>query len=102
MEGGCLKFWKNWKILDLGVVKILKKNRIISKKIPDSPPPRQGAFDPISELTGLCSYLFYSNLFPSQVNVISTKKQAECPLLHSASAVNCFLYSARTGPIPLS
>ena len=26
MGGGCLKFWKNWKILDLGVVKILKKN----------------------------------------------------------------------------
>ena len=102
MGGGCLTFWKNWKLLDLGVVKILKKNRIISKKIPDSPPPRLGASDPISELTGLCSYLFYPNLCPSQVNVISTKKQAEFPLLHSASAVNCFLYSARTGPSPLS
>ena len=102
VEGGCLKFRKNWKILDLGVVKILKKNRIRSRKIPDSPPPQQGAFDPISELTGLCSYLFYPILFPSQVKVISTKKQPECPLLHSASAVNCFLYSARTGPIPLS
>ena len=61
-----------------------------------SPPPRQGAFDPISELTVLCSYLFYPNLFPSQVNLISTKKQPECPLLHSASAVSSFLYSART------
>ena len=92
VEGGCLKFRKNWKILDLGVVKILKKNRIRSRKIPDSPPPQQGAFDPISELTGLCSYLFYPTLFPSQVNLIFTKKQQECPFLHSASAVNCFLY----------
>ena len=94
MGGGCLTFWKNWKILDWGFVKILKKNRIRSRQIPDSPKPRQGAFDPISEPTGLCSYLFYPNLFPSQVNVIFTKKQPECPLLHSASAVNCFLYPA--------
>ena len=46
MGSGYLKFWENWKILDLGVVKILKKNRISSNKIPDSPPPRQGAFNP--------------------------------------------------------
>ena len=26
MGGGCLTFWKYWKIFDLGVVKILKKN----------------------------------------------------------------------------
>ena len=57
MGGGCLKFGKNWKILDLiRVVKILKKNRTSSKKISDSPPLQQGASDPISELTGLCSY----------------------------------------------
>ena len=48
VEGGCLKFRKNWKILDLGVVKILKKNRIKSRKIPDSPPPQQGASDPLA------------------------------------------------------
>ena len=47
---------KNWKILDLRVAKILKKNRTSSKKISDSPPLQQGASDPISELTGLCSY----------------------------------------------
>ena len=56
MGGGCLKFWKNWKILDLRVVKILKKNRTSIKKISDSPPLQQAALDPISELTGLCSY----------------------------------------------
>ena len=26
MGGGCLTFWKYWKIFDLGLVKILKKN----------------------------------------------------------------------------
>ena len=31
---------------------------------------------------------FYPNLFPSQINVISTNKQLECPLLQSSSAVN--------------
>ena len=43
--------------------------------MPDSPPPQQGASDPISGLTGLCVYLFYPNLFPSQINIISPKKQ---------------------------
>ena len=95
MGGGCLTIWKYWKIFDLGVVKNLKKEyRVRSKKRPDSPPPQKGASDPISELSGLCSYLFYPNLFPSQVSEIFTKKQPECPLLHSASAVNCFLYPA--------
>ena len=27
---------------------------IISRQLPDSPPPQQGASDPISGLTGLC------------------------------------------------
>ena len=54
---GMFKFGKNWKILDLGAVKICKKNRISCRKISDSPPLQQAAFDPISELTGLnCSY----------------------------------------------
>ena len=48
MGGGCLTFWKHRKIFDLGVVKILKKNRISSRKIPDSPPPRQRASDPLA------------------------------------------------------
>ena len=43
--------------------------------MPDSPPPQQGASDPISGLTGLCVYLFYPNLFPFQINIISPKKQ---------------------------
>ena len=58
---GMFKFWKHWKILDLGV-KIFLKNRISSKKIQDSPPRRQGAFDPISELTGLCRVHTFSTL----------------------------------------
>ena len=29
---------------------------------------KQGAFKRISGLTGLCVYLFYPNLFPSQIN----------------------------------
>ena len=53
MGGGYLKFWKNSKILELGVVRNKNKNRISSTKIPDSPPPQQGASDRISELTGL-------------------------------------------------
>ena len=35
---------------------------------------------PFTILSGLCSYRFYPNLFPSQTNVISTNKQQECPL----------------------
>ena len=46
-----------------------------SRQIPDSPPPQQGDSDPISGLTGLYVYLFYPNLFPSQINIISPKKQ---------------------------
>ena len=43
---------------------------IISSQWPDSPPP-QGASDPISVLAGLCVYLFYPNLFSSQINIIT-------------------------------
>ena len=56
MGGGCLNFGKIGKYWIRGLLKFKKKNRISSKKIPDSPPPQQGASDPISELTGLCSY----------------------------------------------
>ena len=74
--GGEFKiFEKKWKILDLGVVKILNMKWIISRQMPDSPPPQQGASDFISGLTGLCVYLFYPNLFPSQINIIPPKKQ---------------------------
>ena len=41
--------------IGFGSCKRFKKNRISSRKIPDSPPPQKGASDPISELTGLCS-----------------------------------------------
>ena len=52
-----------------------------SRQKPDSPPPQQGASDPISELTGLCVYLSYTHdLFPSQINFIGPKKQPPCPL----------------------
>ena len=44
---------------------------IITRQIPDNPPPKQGAPDPICGLTGLCVYFFYPNLFPSQINIIS-------------------------------
>ena len=40
-----------------GVIKNLNMKWIISGQVPDSPPPPQGASDPISGLTGLCLYL---------------------------------------------
>ena len=46
---------------------------IIGRRLPDSPPLQQGASDPISGLTGLCVYLFYPHIFPSQINIISPK-----------------------------
>lgn len=42
--------------------------------------PQQGAFEPIIGQTGLCVYLFYLYLFPSQINTIFPKKQLDCPL----------------------
>ena len=45
---------KKWKLLDLGVVKNKNMKWIISRQIPDNPPPQQGNSDPISGLTGLC------------------------------------------------
>ena len=53
---------------------------IISRQIPDSPLPQQGASDSISGLTGLWVYHFYPHLFPSQISIISRKKQPDCPL----------------------
>ena len=52
---------------------------IISRQLPDSPPPQQGASDPISGLTGLFVYFFYPNLFPSQIK-INKRKKKEKPL----------------------
>ena len=48
---------------------------IISGQIPDSPPPQQSASEPISGLTGLRVYLFFPNLFASQINIISPSKK---------------------------
>ena len=42
---------EKWKILDFGVV--LNMKWVISRQLPDSPPPQQGAADPVSGLTGL-------------------------------------------------
>ena len=42
---------------------------IISRQLPDSPPPQEGASDPISGLTGLCVYI------PSLPKFISFPKQ---------------------------
>ena len=56
---------------------------MISRQISDSPPPPQGASDPISRLTGLCVYLFFPDLFPSEINIVSfppqKKKQQQQP-----------------------
>ena len=41
---------------------------IISRQLPHSSPPQQQlASDPISGLNGLCAYLFYPHIFPSQI-----------------------------------
>ena len=61
MGGGCLNFEKIGKYWIWGL-KFKKKNRISSKKIQDSPPPRQGDFDPINELTSLCRVHTFSTL----------------------------------------
>ena len=50
--GECLKLKKTGKILDFGVVENYKMKGIISRQIRDSPPPKQGDFELISELTG--------------------------------------------------
>ena len=62
--------------------------RIISRKLPETPPPQRGASDPISGLTGLCVYVFYPNLFLSRSNIIppsphpyqKKKDRTDCPL----------------------
>ena len=53
---------------------------VIGRRLPDSPPPQQGASDPISGLTGLCVYLFYLHIFPFQINIISLKFWPVSPL----------------------
>ena len=55
---------------------------MISRQISESPPTQQGASDPISRLTGLCVYLFFPDLFPSEIKIIplAKKKQTEFPL----------------------
>ena len=47
----------------------------IGRQIPDSSLLQQGASDPISALSGLCLYLFYPNLFQSQINIIPPPPQ---------------------------
>ena len=62
MGGGCLNFGKIEKYWIWWLLKFKKKNRKSSKKIPDSPPLQQAAFDPINELTGLCRVHTFSTL----------------------------------------
>ena len=74
---------------------------IISRQLPDSPPPQQGASDPISGLTGLCVYLFYPNLFPSQINIISPPKPTVMPPKPETTRLWCWIpyFSIRLGII---
>ena len=51
----------------------------ISRQIRGSPPPQESASDPICGLTGLCVYLFYPNLFPSQID-FPQKNNRNAPL----------------------
>ena len=39
--------WKLQKVLDLGGFKILNMKWVISRQVSDSPPPQQGASEPI-------------------------------------------------------
>ena len=48
---------------------------MISRQISESPPTQQGASDPISRLTGLCVYLFFPDLFPSEIKIIPLAKK---------------------------
>ena len=41
------EIWGKGEILDLGVVKNWNMKWVISRQLPDSPPPQQGASDPI-------------------------------------------------------
>ena len=60
-----MKFGEKGEMLDFGVFKNWNMKWIISRQLPDSPPPQQGASGPISGLTWLCLYLFYPHTFPS-------------------------------------
>ena len=65
----CKILWKLQKILDLGVVKILNMEWVISRQVSDSPPPQQGASEP-----------YLADIFPwkvlefsSNLNVVAWK-----------------------------
>ena len=62
------EIWEKSENIGKGVVKNWKMKWIIGRQLPDSPPPQQGASDPISGLTGLCVYLFHPVIysFPNQ------------------------------------
>ena len=46
------KILGKWENIRFGVVKNWNMKLIISRQLPDSPPPQQGASDPISGITG--------------------------------------------------
>ena len=69
---------------------------IISGQIPDSPPPQQSASEPISGLTGLCVYLFFPNLFHSQINIISpSKKQQQQQQQNAPLKASCKIHDKK-------
>lgn len=80
--GRGLKIMENLLLLDLEVVEHYQVKEIIRRRILDSPPAKQGASDLISRITALCVYLFNPNSFPSQINLISPKKNNQnAPLM---------------------
>ena len=70
-QGGDIYKFEKMEIIGFRGSKNKNMKWIISRQIPDNPPPQQGASDPISGLTALCVYFFYPNLFSSQINIIS-------------------------------
>ena len=74
IQGGDVYNFEKMEIIGFRGSKNKNMEWIISRQTPDNPPPQQGNSDLISGLTGLCVYIFYPNLFPSQINIISPKK----------------------------
>ena len=57
-QGGDIYKFEKMEIIGFRGSKNKNMKWIISRQIPDNPPPQQGASDPISGLIGLCVYFF--------------------------------------------